>query len=55
MIRKIKAQAINFYVSGKNLATWTKWEGWDPETGQGLQLDGRPVLRGITIGLHVTY
>ena len=55
MLNKIKAQAINFYVSGKNLATWTKWEGWDPETGQGLQLDGRPVLRGITIGLHVTY
>ena len=55
LLNKIKAQALNFYVSGKNLATWTNWEGWDPETGQGLQLDGRPALRAITFGVHVTY
>lgn len=31
----IKSEAIksfNLYVSGKNLHTWTKWEGWDPES-----------------------
>lgn len=55
VLGKIKAQAINIYVSGKNLATWTNWEGWDPETGQGYLLDGRPVLRAITFGIHVTY
>jgi TonB-dependent starch-binding outer membrane protein SusC len=55
ILGKIKAQAINVYVSGKNLATWTNWEGWDPETGQGLLLDGRPVLRAFTFGIHVTY
>lgn len=55
ILGKIKAQAINVYVSGKNLATWTNWEGWDPETGQGLILDGRPVLRAVTFGLHITY
>ena len=55
VISKIKAQAINVYISGKNLATWTDWKGWDPETGQGLLLDGRPVLRAITLGVHVTY
>ncbi|HRG92948.1 MAG TPA: TonB-dependent receptor, partial [Chitinophagaceae bacterium] len=55
ILSKIKAQAINIYVSGKNLATWTKWDGWDPETGQGYLLDGRPVLRAITFGIHVTY
>jgi TonB-dependent starch-binding outer membrane protein SusC len=55
IIKKIKAEAINFYISGKNLATITDWEGWDPETGQGLLLDGRPVLRGITFGVHITY
>jgi len=55
ILKKIKAQAINVYMSGKNLATWSDWEGWDPETGQGLLLDGRPVLRAFTFGIHITY
>ncbi len=55
ILEKIKAQSISVYVSGKNLATWTKWEGWDPETGQGLLLDGRPALRAITFGINITY
>jgi TonB-linked SusC/RagA family outer membrane protein len=64
ILNKIKAQAISIYVSGKNLATWTDWEGWDPEVtsvngageNQGrIVTDGRPVLRGFTVGLHITY
>jgi len=65
LLNKIKAQAVNFYISGKNLATWTKWEGWDPEAlvtsngvnnvPDGLLLDGRPALKAITFGVHVTY
>ena len=68
ILGKIKAQAINIYVSGKNLATWTNWEGWDPETlvpittngvttdmPNGLRTDGRPALRAFTFGIHITY
>ncbi|MFC0772003.1 SusC/RagA family TonB-linked outer membrane protein [Terrimonas alba] len=68
ILDKIKAQAINIYVSGKNLATWTDWEGWDPESlvpvfrdgrtidvPDGLLLDGRPALRAITVGAHITF
>lgn len=68
LLKKLKAQAINIYVSGKNLATWTDWEGWDPETmvpvvrnnqnveiPNGLLLDGRPALRAFTFGIHITY
>ena len=64
ILNKIKAQAFSFYVSGKNLATWTKWDGWDPEVtsvnganeNQGrIVTDGRPVLRGFTAGVHITY
>lgn len=61
ILNKLKAQAISVYVSGKNLATWTNWEGWDPEglnasgVVQGMITDGRPVLRGITIGAHLTF
>jgi TonB-linked SusC/RagA family outer membrane protein len=61
VINKIKAQAIGIYISGKNLVTWTNWDGWDPEglnangQVQGMITDGRPVLRGITIGAHITF
>jgi hypothetical protein len=68
ILGKIKAQSVNFYVSAKNLATWTKWEGWDAETlvpitangnttqePNGLRLDGRPALRAFTFGVHITY
>jgi TonB-linked SusC/RagA family outer membrane protein len=61
LLKKFKAQTINLYVSGKNLYTWTRWEGWDPEanasdgTPLGLVIGGRPVLRGFTVGLNITY
>ena len=55
-VNKLKLQNINVYVSGKNLATWTKWEGWDPEVpGQGLTNDGRPVLKGYAFGINATF
>ena len=61
ILDKIKAQSVSIYVSGKNLVTWTNWEGWDPEglnaqgLVQGMITDGRPVLRGVTIGAHLTF
>ncbi|MBE7169568.1 MAG: SusC/RagA family TonB-linked outer membrane protein [Williamsia sp.] len=61
--KRIKAQAINVYVSGKNLITWTDWEGWDPEpidnagtnNVAGGLLGTRPVMRAFTVGLNITY
>lgn len=55
LFKKLKAQNMNVFVSGKNLLTFTDFEGWDPETGQGMITDGRPVLRSYTFGLRVTY
>ncbi len=42
------------FLSGKNLYTWTKWEGWDPETGIGLR-SGRPVMKTYSVGIEVTF
>ncbi|EDM34206.1 putative outer membrane protein [Pedobacter sp. BAL39] len=54
-IERLKLQSVNLFVSGRNLFTWTDWEGWDPETDQGLLIDGRPVLRGYSVGLNVSF
>jgi len=62
-LKKLKAQSVNVYISGKNLITWTKWEGWDPEpvstdglnNADGGLLGTRPVMRAFTIGLNITY
>jgi len=63
LIKGIKFEAFNVYVSGKNLITWTDWEGWDPEPFDaatdnavgGLLIGGRPVMRAFTVGLNITY
>jgi len=70
LIKKIKAQNVSFYVSGKNLVTWTDWKGWDPEPGlinniphstatpnniYGRSIAGRPVMKAFTLGVNVTY
>ncbi len=50
-------QGLKLFLSGKNLITLTDWEGWDPETGQGLDaaFDGLPVMRSITFGLDLSF
>jgi TonB-dependent starch-binding outer membrane protein SusC len=68
LLKKLDAQSINIFISGKNLATWTKWDGWDPESEQdldnnaltipepvGIVAGGRPVLRSFAVGLNITY
>ncbi len=66
LVNRIGLQGVKIFVSGKNLITLTDWEGWDPETGQGLganqQIEGDddgvrsavPVLRGFSFGLDIS-
>ena len=55
LLKKMKIQTFKVYLSGKNLATWTKWPGWDPETGDPISIDGRPVMSSFTLGLNVEF
>ena len=55
LLSKIGLRDLKLYVSGKNLYTWTNWQGWDPETGQGLTLGGSPVLRSWTFGVEIGF
>lgn len=53
--KKLYLQNLSVFASGKNLATWTKWRGWDPETNQGMIIAGRPVLKGFSLGLNASF
>ncbi len=44
---KIKAKRLRLYVTGKNLYTFTKYAGYEPEHGA---LNNDPLLTGIDIG-----
>jgi TonB-linked SusC/RagA family outer membrane protein len=50
-LQKIKLQSLKVYVSGRNLYTWTKWPGPDPESGD----QGFPTPRTISVGLSASY
>jgi hypothetical protein len=44
-----KIKGLQLYVSGKNIHTWTKWEGYDPELGGSSLL----LMRSFTIGVKI--
>ncbi len=50
LLRYMKVEGCSFYVASKNAYTWTKWSGWDPESGT----SNNPVMRNITLGFKLT-
>lgn len=54
-LTRLNIQRLKVYVSGKNLVTWTNWPGWDPETGDPISIDGRPIMTSFTLGLNVEF
>ncbi|MEX2567580.1 MAG: SusC/RagA family TonB-linked outer membrane protein [Cyclobacteriaceae bacterium] len=45
---------LRIFVSGKNLATFTKWRGWDPETGRTFS-PGIPVMKSYSFGVNLEF
>lgn len=50
LLKNLKIDGCQIFVSGKNLHTWTSWSGWDPETG----ISDSPLMRNITTGFRLT-
>ena len=51
---KLNAVGLNnlqIYISSKNPYVWTKWQGWDPESG----LSDTPVMRNIIAGIRLSF
>ena len=54
-LKKFNVNRLKAYVSGKNLLTFTDWDGWDPETGSGLDSSKYPVMRSYSVGLNLEF
>ena len=56
LLKKLNAQTVKIFVSAKNPITLTDWEGWDPETGQGVSsYQPFPVMKSYAVGLELTF
>ncbi len=56
---KVKLGGLTFYVSGRNLATFTKWVGWDPEADfdrgtANVPNNSYPLVRSFIVGANIT-
>lgn len=54
-LKDLKISSLKLYVSGKNLATFTNWEGGDPETGTRVRENTFPVPSTYTLGATMTF
>jgi TonB-linked SusC/RagA family outer membrane protein len=57
LLEKLKLGGLTIYASGRNLATFTKWYGWDPEVGYGTtgNTEGNyPLVRSFILGANIT-
>ncbi|GAB1452175.1 TonB-dependent receptor [Draconibacterium sp.] len=53
MLEKIHLKGLRFFVSGKNLYTWSKWTGYDPENSSSI--GDFPMLRTLTLGIDLKF
>lgn len=59
ILDKLKLGSLTLYASGRNLYTWTKWVGWDPEhnysfRGSGDWANNYPITRSFVFGANVS-
>lgn len=60
LLTKLKISNIKVFASGKNLATWTKWNGWDPEHAAGYDPNGPasqsgPLMKSMVVGVNLNF
>ena len=61
LLTHLKIPNLQIYASGRNLATFTKWKGWDPEIDSSTNAAGGnqgsslyPLVATAVIGLNIT-
>lgn len=54
LVSRFKVGTLRVYASGRNLLTFTKWGGWDPESGD-TGKSGFPMPRTLVGGLNLSF
>lgn len=55
LLGRAKISNLRVFVSGKNLYTFTKWLGSDPESGGNAESDLYPMPRSVSFGLNASF
>lgn len=55
LLAKLKVNSLRVYVSGRNLKTFTKWLGPDPESGYNTQANFYPTPRTVSAGINLSF
>ncbi len=55
LLSRLKVSSLRVYASGRNLGTFTKWLGPDPESGYNSQGTFYPTPRTVTLGLNLSF
>ena len=53
--KKFRCSRLRFYATASNLLTITKYRGYDPEVGSGVDYGNYPQSRTFTFGLNATF
>jgi TonB-linked SusC/RagA family outer membrane protein len=55
ILSRTPVKGLQVYLAGKNLLTWTNWDGLDPETSTTYaSVNGFPVMKTVTLGINLT-
>lgn len=54
-VKKLNIQHFKLFLTAKNLATFTNWEGGDPEVGTAVRNNSYPVLTSYSLGLNLSF
>jgi TonB-linked SusC/RagA family outer membrane protein len=55
LINRLRMTNLKAYVSGRNLHTFTNWQGMDPESGYNTRANSFPTPRTISMGLNLSF
>lgn len=55
LLNKAKFSELKIFVSGRNLHSWTKWLGPDPENGTNTLTNLYPMPRSFAVGLNLNF
>ncbi|MEJ7767671.1 MAG: TonB-dependent receptor [Chitinophagaceae bacterium] len=55
ILQKIKLSRLKVFLNGTNLLTSSDWNGWDPETGTGLESGAYPLLKTYSVGVNLEF